>query len=164
MVITTLQLGLWIWHICCVVNFSHVWRDLQFKVDSEWQIFLGKFEFLPETCWEKVALHRESGGVNSFQWSLHDILLKRKNNTLLHHNNEFANSSLRVIECLIFRGCSLKNIKRNDQGYAEKCSKTPLNAVSVLRGSIGISLNRTLYMCTLYCDYVYYVSFLRLFC
>ena len=45
------------------VNFIHKWRDLQFKVDSEWQIFWetyhGKFyllsEFLPEICWEEIA-------------------------------------------------------------------------------------------------------------
>ena len=45
------------------VNFIHKWRDLQFKVDSErqifWQAFHGNFyllsEFLPEICWEEIA-------------------------------------------------------------------------------------------------------------
>ena len=45
------------------VNFRHKWRDLQFKVDSErqifWETFHGSFnllsEFLPEICWEEIA-------------------------------------------------------------------------------------------------------------
>ena len=44
-------------YVVCV-SFIHKWRDLQFKVDSEQQIFLRKFswqfyllaEFLPEFC------------------------------------------------------------------------------------------------------------------
>ena len=53
-------------HITYVVwvNFMHKWRDLQFKVDSERQIFEKLFHgnhfiyspsFLPQICWEKVA-------------------------------------------------------------------------------------------------------------
>ena len=49
-------------YVVCV-NFMHKWRDLQFKVDPERQIFLRKFswhsyllsEYLPEICWEKIA-------------------------------------------------------------------------------------------------------------
>ena len=37
-------------HIVCI-NFIHEWRHLQFKVDSERQIF----EFLPEILWKEVA-------------------------------------------------------------------------------------------------------------
>ena len=45
------------------VNFIHKWRDLQFKVDSERQIFWETFswqfyllsEFFPEICWEEIA-------------------------------------------------------------------------------------------------------------
>ena len=45
------------------VNFIHKWRDLQFKVDSErqmfWETFHGNFylisEFLPEICWVEIA-------------------------------------------------------------------------------------------------------------
>ena len=39
-------------HIVCI-NFIHVWRDLQFNVDSERQIIYDRFllsEFLPEIC------------------------------------------------------------------------------------------------------------------
>ena len=46
------------------VYFIHKWRDLQFKVDSERQIFGETFhgsinllsEFLPEICWEEIAV------------------------------------------------------------------------------------------------------------
>ena len=46
-------------YVVCV-NFIHKWRDLQFKVDSErqifWETFYGNFiysqEFLPKICWE----------------------------------------------------------------------------------------------------------------
>ena len=48
-------------YVVCV-NFIHKWRDLQFKVDSEqqiWETFHGNFiyfsEFLPEICWEEIA-------------------------------------------------------------------------------------------------------------
>ena len=49
-------------YVVCV-NFIHQWRDLQFKVDSERQIFWETFhrnfyllsEFLPEICWEEIA-------------------------------------------------------------------------------------------------------------
>ena len=49
-------------HVVCV-NFIREWRNLQFNVDSERQIFEklfhGRFnllsEFLPEMCWEEVA-------------------------------------------------------------------------------------------------------------
>ena len=49
-------------YVVCV-NFIHKWRDLQFKVDSERQIFLRNFPwqfyllsvFLPEICWEEIA-------------------------------------------------------------------------------------------------------------
>ena len=49
-------------YVVCV-NFIHKWRDLQFKVDSEQQIFLRNFswqfyllsELLPEICWEEIA-------------------------------------------------------------------------------------------------------------
>ena len=37
-------------YVVCV-TFIHKWRDLQFKADSERQIF----EELPEICWKKVA-------------------------------------------------------------------------------------------------------------
>ena len=45
------------------VNFIYKWRDLQFKVDSErqifWETFHGNFilrsEFLPEIGWEEIA-------------------------------------------------------------------------------------------------------------
>ena len=45
------------------VYFIHRLRDLQFEVDSEWQIVLRNFscqfyllsEFLPEICWEKIT-------------------------------------------------------------------------------------------------------------
>ena len=45
------------------VNFIHKWRDLQFKVESEWQIYLRTFswqfyllsEFLLEVCWREVV-------------------------------------------------------------------------------------------------------------
>ena len=44
-------------------NFTHKWRDLQFKVDSErrifWETFHGNFyfhsELLPDICWEEIA-------------------------------------------------------------------------------------------------------------
>ena len=52
-------------HTICVVcvNFIHIRRDLQFKVDTERQIFCETFhgsfnllsEFLPEICWEEIA-------------------------------------------------------------------------------------------------------------
>ena len=50
-------------YVVCV-NFIHKWRDLQFKVDSEWQIFWETFhgnfyllsEFLPKICWEEIAV------------------------------------------------------------------------------------------------------------
>ena len=50
-------------YIVCV-NFIHKWRDLQFKVDSErqifWETFHGSFnllsEFLPEICWEEISV------------------------------------------------------------------------------------------------------------
>ena len=49
-------------HTTCVVcgNFIHKWRDLQFKVDSEWQIFWGTSwliltEFLSEICGEEIV-------------------------------------------------------------------------------------------------------------
>ena len=46
-------------HVVCI-NFVHVWRDLQFQVNSRWQIFEKLFmvilsirsEFFPEICWE----------------------------------------------------------------------------------------------------------------
>ena len=48
-------------YVMCV-NFIHKWRDLQFKVDSErqiWETFHGNFiyfsEFLSEICWEEIA-------------------------------------------------------------------------------------------------------------
>ena len=49
-------------YVVCV-NFIHKWRELQFTVDSERQIFLRNFswqfyllsEFLPEICWEEIA-------------------------------------------------------------------------------------------------------------
>ena len=50
-------------YVMCV-NFKHKWRDLQFKVESErqifWETFHGNFifiysEFLPEICWEEIA-------------------------------------------------------------------------------------------------------------
>ena len=49
-------------YVVCV-NFTHKWRDLQFKVDSErlnfWETFHGNFilfsEFLPEICWEEIT-------------------------------------------------------------------------------------------------------------
>ena len=50
-------------YVVCV-NLIHKWRDLQFKVNSEWQIFWESFhgnfyllseEFLPEICWEEIA-------------------------------------------------------------------------------------------------------------
>ena len=45
------------------INFKLKWRDLQYKVDFERQIFLKNFswqfyllsEFLPEICWEDIA-------------------------------------------------------------------------------------------------------------
>ena len=37
------------------VNFKHKWWDLQFKVDSERQIFNLLSKFLPEICWEEIA-------------------------------------------------------------------------------------------------------------
>ena len=48
-------------YVVCV-NFIHKWQDLQFKVDSErqiwetvpWQFYLLS-EFLPEICWEEIA-------------------------------------------------------------------------------------------------------------
>ena len=45
-------------------NFTHEWRYLRFKVDSErqivwrnfsWQYFILFLEFLPEICWEAVV-------------------------------------------------------------------------------------------------------------
>ena len=51
-------------HLRCCINFIYKWRDLQFKVDSERQIFWETFhknficllsEFLPEICWEEIA-------------------------------------------------------------------------------------------------------------
>ena len=52
-------------HTTCVVcvNFIHKRRDLQFKVDSKWQIFWETFQgnfyllskFLSEICWEEIA-------------------------------------------------------------------------------------------------------------
>ena len=53
-------------YVVCV-NLIHKWRDLQFKVHSERQIFLretfhGNFiysqEFVPEICWEKIAAEK----------------------------------------------------------------------------------------------------------
>ena len=49
-------------YVVCV-NFIHKWRDLQFKVDSErqifWETFHGNFfllsEFFPEICWEEIV-------------------------------------------------------------------------------------------------------------
>ena len=49
-------------YVVCVY-FIHKWRDLQFKVNSErqifWETFHGNFylllEFLPEICWEEIA-------------------------------------------------------------------------------------------------------------
>ena len=50
-------------YVVCV-NFIYKWRDLQFKVDSEWQIFIeffhGNFfyllsDFWPEIYWEEIA-------------------------------------------------------------------------------------------------------------
>ena len=49
-------------YVVCV-NFIHKWRNLQFKVDSERQIFWETFhsnfiysqEFLPEIRWEEIA-------------------------------------------------------------------------------------------------------------
>ena len=49
-------------YIVCV-NFIHKWRDLQFKINSDWQIFWETFSsqfyllsvFLPEICWEDIA-------------------------------------------------------------------------------------------------------------
>ena len=49
-------------YVVCV-NFIHKWRDLQFNVDSErqifWETFHGNFyllsEFFPEICWEEIA-------------------------------------------------------------------------------------------------------------
>ena len=49
-------------YVVCV-NFMHNWLDLQFKVDSErqifWETFNGNFiyfsEFLPEICWKEIA-------------------------------------------------------------------------------------------------------------
>ena len=48
-------------YVVCI-NFIHKWRDLQFKVDSErqiWETFHCNFilhsEFLPEFCWEEIA-------------------------------------------------------------------------------------------------------------
>ena len=49
-------------YVVCA-NFIHKWRDLQFKVNSERQIFLRHFswqfymlsELLPEICWEEIA-------------------------------------------------------------------------------------------------------------
>ena len=49
-------------YLVCV-NFIHKWRDLQFKFDSEWQIFWETFhvnfillsEFLPEICWDEIT-------------------------------------------------------------------------------------------------------------
>ena len=48
-------------YVVCV-NFMHKWRDLQFKVNSDRQIFLRNcswqfyllFELLPEICEEKI--------------------------------------------------------------------------------------------------------------
>ena len=49
-------------HVVCI-NFIPEWRDLQFNVDSErqifgetlsWQVYLLS-EFLPEICWEQIA-------------------------------------------------------------------------------------------------------------
>ena len=44
-------------------TYVHKWRDLQFKIDSErqlfWETFHGNFdllsEFLPQICWEEIA-------------------------------------------------------------------------------------------------------------
>ena len=49
-------------YVVCV-NFIHKWRDLQFKVDSErqifWETFHGNFyllsDILPEICWAEIA-------------------------------------------------------------------------------------------------------------
>ena len=50
-------------YVVCV-NFIHKWRQLQFKGDSERQIFRETFhgnfyllpsEFLPEICWEEIS-------------------------------------------------------------------------------------------------------------
>ena len=49
-------------YVVCV-NFIHKWRNLQFQVDSEWQIFWETFhgnfnllsKILPEICWEEIA-------------------------------------------------------------------------------------------------------------
>ena len=50
-------------YVVCVNFFIHKWQDLQFKVDSErqifWETFHGNFisfaEFLPEICWDEIA-------------------------------------------------------------------------------------------------------------
>ena len=50
-------------YVVCV-NFTHEWRDLQFKIDSErqivlrnmpWKQFYLLLEFLPEICWDEIA-------------------------------------------------------------------------------------------------------------
>ena len=45
-------------HVVCV-NVIREWRDLQLNVDTERQIFHGKFiyspSFLPGNCWEEIA-------------------------------------------------------------------------------------------------------------
>ena len=51
-------------HVVCV-NFLREWRDQQFNVDPEWQIFWETFswqvylfsEFLPEICWRNIFFH-----------------------------------------------------------------------------------------------------------
>ena len=50
-------------YVVCVNLYIHKWRNLQFKVDSERQIFWETFhenfillsEFLPEICWEEIT-------------------------------------------------------------------------------------------------------------
>ena len=37
------------------VNFIHQWRDLQFKVNSERQMFCETFQIFLETCWKEIA-------------------------------------------------------------------------------------------------------------
>ena len=66
MVITTLQSGLrpsFSYHLCCV-RYCAYW-DLQFKIDSEQQIFekycmvilfAGRVFFFPEICWKDIII------------------------------------------------------------------------------------------------------------
>ena len=65
-------------YVVCV-NFIHDWRDLQFKVDSDRQIFekllmaiFLHLEFLPEICWEEFAeknFHIYVPWDHFFRWS-----------------------------------------------------------------------------------------------